>query len=114
MHLSPMISRRCGRPCVDVIGIPFRVLRASDILDHKLALRSGASVENPIDEKHYVDARRLGAVCGRDVPSLAVSRLAGSSYSHNVDEACFRCQISQHRGFPLASKRAIFDILGYV
>lgn len=101
-------------PVVDVIDVPLRVLRASDILDHKLALLSGASVENPIDEKHYADARRLGAVCGREVPSLAASHLAGSSYSHDVDETCLRCQISQDRGFPLASKRAILDILGYV
>lgn len=58
---------------VDVAGVPLRVVTAQDILDHKLALLSGASVESPIDRKQYED-----------------------------------------RGFPLASKRAILDILGYV
>jgi hypothetical protein len=104
----------CRAPVVDVAGVPLRVVTAQDILDHKLALLSGASVESPIDQKHYADAERLAAVCRRDVPAYADSHLTRTSYSRDIAEKCSRCQISEDRGFPLASKRAILDILGYV
>jgi hypothetical protein len=115
LDFFPDTLRALSRSSVaDVIGVPLRVLPAEDILDHKLALLSSASVERPIEEKHYADAKRLGTVCGRDVPSLPVSLLAGTSFSHDVDETCLRCHVSKGCGFPLASKRAILDILGYV
>lgn len=70
-----------GRAAVaDVVGVPLREVRAQDLPDHKLALLAEASVENPIDEKHYSDAKRLGAVCGRDM-SLPVSHFARPSYA---------------------------------
>lgn len=99
---------------VVVAGIPLQVLDAHDILDHKIALLSGASVASPVEEKHHADARRLGALCGRDVPPVSASHLAGTAYSQDIDEPCPRCQASRHADFPLAPKQAIFDLLGYV
>ena len=98
----------------DVAGVPLRVLAAQDILAHKLAMLSGASAEKPVDEKHYVDAQQLGALCGRHVPSLAASHRADTHYSRDVNARCPRCDVSQRANFPLAAKSAIFDILGYV
>lgn len=101
-------------PVVLVAGLPLHVLGARDILDHKLALLSKASVSGPVDEKHYADAKWLGAICGRDVPPVAASHLTSTAYSRDIDRICLRCQASARGGFRLASKRAIFDILGYV
>ena len=101
-------------PVRDVAGIPLRVLRAQDILDHKLTLLAGASAGSPIEEKHYVDALQLGTVCGREVPELPASHRSTTTYSQDIDAACRRCEVSQCAAFPLAPKRAIFDILGYV
>src|SRR5262245_41193360 len=75
---------------------------------------SKASAETPVDEKHYMDATRLGAICGRDVPTLATSYLAKTLYSQDIHERCLRCEVSRDDAFPLATKRAIMDILGYV
>jgi hypothetical protein len=97
-----------------VAGVPLRVLQANDILDHKLALVSNASHASPVDAKHYSDAMLLGTLCGRDVPALDASQLASAVYSQDLDASCIRCQVSQHADFPLASKRAILDVLGYV
>jgi hypothetical protein len=99
---------------LDVAGVPLRVLKAQDILDHKLGLLSKASLANPVDEKHYVDAKRLGTICGREVPLLLASHLAGTVYSQDTKAKCPRCEVSQCAGFPLAPKSAILDILGYV
>ena len=101
-------------PVVDVAGVPLRLLGADDILAHKLKLLSGASAASPVEEKHYADAQRLGVIRGRDVPTVAASRLAGTAYSRDLDATCSRCQVSRHAGFALAPKRAIFDVLGYV
>ena len=98
----------------DVAGVPLPVLNAQDIVDHKLALLAGASAASPIEAKHYRDARRLGAVCGREVPSMPLSHLSSTVYSQDIDAPCLRCDVSRCAGFPLAPKRAIFDILGYV
>jgi hypothetical protein len=101
-------------PVVDVVGVRLRVLEAHDILDHKIAFLSKASAASPADEKHYADAKRLGAICGRDVPTVAASHLASTAYSQDLEETCLRCHVSRRAGFPLAPKRAIFDVLGYV
>lgn len=97
-----------------VADVPLRVLEAHDILDHKLTLLSKASTANPVEEKHDADARRLGAICGRGVPPVAASHLTSTVYSQDTDESCVRCHVSRHGGFPLALKRAVVDILGYV
>jgi hypothetical protein len=99
---------------VDVGGVSLRVLTAPDILDHKLALLSGASTASPVDEKHCADARRLGILCGRQVPPFPASHFTMPSYSREVEKSCPRCQASQRAGFTLAPKTTIVDILGYV
>jgi hypothetical protein len=103
------------RACTtDVAGVPLLVLRASDILDHKLATLARGSGANPVDPKHYEDAKRLGAACGRGVPPIPAAHLAAATYSRNVDETCVRCDVSRCAAFPLAAKQAILDILGHV
>lgn len=99
---------------VDVSGVPLRVLDARAILDHKLGLLSSASPASPVEKKHYADAMRLGAICGRQVARIPSSHLAAAVYSHDVDATCARCDVSRSVDFPLAPKRVIFDILGYV
>ena len=115
LDFFPDSLRALGRASsVVVAGVPLRVLKAHDILDHKIALLSKASVENPVDEKHYADGRRLGVICGRDVPPVTASQLASTVHSQDIDATCLRCKVSRHDGFPLAPKREIFDVLGYV
>jgi hypothetical protein len=99
---------------VDVEGTSLRVVSARDILGHKLSLLSGASVANPVDQKHYADAKRLAVAYGCDIPMVARSHFARTIYSQSVAEACPRCSASRDRRFPLASRRVIFDLLGYV
>ena len=115
LDFFPDTLRALGRARVVVVaGVPLRILEARVILDHKMALLSKASATNPVDAKHYADAKRLGAICGRDVPPFEASQLTSTVYCQDVDEACLQCQVSRHNGFPLASKRAILAVLGYV
>jgi hypothetical protein len=101
-------------PAVSIGSYSLRVLDAETLLAHKLRLVSGSSAVNPVEEKHYADVQWLGAICGRVVPSLPASHLVRPAYSHDLEELCLRCQVSRRDGFPLAAKRAIFDVLGYV
>ena len=98
----------------DVAGVPLHVLAVRDILAHKLAILSGASAAKPVDEKHYLDAQQLAALCGRQVPPIPASHVANAHYSHDSNARCSRCEASQCASFPLAAKSAILDILGYV
>lgn len=99
---------------LDVAGIPLRVLAACDILDHKMRLLCNASAAHPVEQKHCADAERLGAICERQVAPMEAVRLATTVYSQDVDGTCLRCEGSRHGAFPLAPKRAIRDVLGYV
>jgi len=101
-------------PVVDVSGVPLRVLEAQDILEHKLTLLAGASAASPVEEKHYADATRLGTFCGREVPLVPTAHLCTTVYSQDTDAVCRRCEASRCADFPLAPKRAILDLLGYV
>jgi hypothetical protein len=105
------LGRADGR---DIGGVSLRVLDARDMLDHKLALFAGASAAHPVEEKHYADATRLGRICGRDVAWLPASHFTQTVFSRDTDATCLRCEVSQCAGFPLAQKRAILDVLGYV
>ena len=68
LDFFPDTTRSMSRaPVLDVAGIPLRVLDARDILDHKMSLLSNASAAHPGEQKHYADAERLGAMCGRHV-----------------------------------------------
>jgi hypothetical protein len=99
---------------LNVAGVPLRVLKAQDILGHKLALLSKASAASPVDKKHYADAKRLGTICGHEAPPLPASHVARAFYSQDTEAKCPRCEISQCTVFPLAPKTAILDILGHV
>jgi hypothetical protein len=115
LDFFPDTLQALGRALVvDAAGVPLRMLGVDDILEHKIRLLSVAVGEAPAEKKHYVDAVRLGAICGRDVLSLAAVPLVSRAFSQDLDATCPRCQASRSAAFSLAPKRAIFDILGYV
>jgi hypothetical protein len=96
-------------------GIAMLVLDPERMLDHKLAMLASASPAAPVDEKHHRDALLLGALCGRAVPPPPAGVcLRAPAYSRDVNAACGRCEASRSDRFPLAPKRRILDILGYV
>ncbi len=115
VDIFPDTLRALSRAAMaDVAGVPLLVLRSDDILDHELATLARASITHRVDAKHYEDAKRLAAACGRRVPSIPSSHLTVSTYSRNVGETCARCDVSRSAAFPLAAKQAILDVLGYV
>jgi hypothetical protein len=97
-----------------VAGVPVRVLDPCSILDHKLATLARASEDRPVDGKHHRDALLLGELCGRSVPRPPAAQLRPDAYSQDVDAACGRCDASRSDRFPLAPRRQIHEILGYV
>jgi hypothetical protein len=97
-----------------VAGHRMRVLDPCALLEHKLALLASASPERPVDEKHYADSVWLADYCGRLVPAVAASVLRQPEYSCDLDMQCPRCEASRHPDFPLAQKRRILAVLGYV
>lgn len=99
---------------LEVADVQVRVLDANSILEHKLATLANASDARLVEEKHYKDAMQLGALCGRPVPSIAASLLCKAEYSQNLSARCARCETSQDIAFPLAPKREIYEVLGYV
>lgn len=99
---------------VTVAAIPFPVLDAADILHHKLATLAKSSPANPDEPKHYDDVVQLSARLGRPVPAVPTAHLRAGEYSRDVDAVCARCTTSQRPEFPLADKREILAILGYV
>ncbi|HET7463994.1 MAG TPA: hypothetical protein VFJ82_22250 [Longimicrobium sp.] len=99
---------------MDVAGVPLRVLAPDDILEHKLATLAKASAAHPAEPKHFEDARRLAALCGRPVPPVPAAHLGAATYSRDVDAVCARCEASRCAAFPLAPRREILDVLGYV
>ena len=115
LDFFPDTQRALSRaPVVDIGGVPIRMLGAEDILNHKIQLLSGAFAGSHVEEKHYADAKRLGARCGREVPTIPASQLVSTVYSQDLEEMCSRCETSRSAAFPLAPKAAIFDVLGYV
>lgn len=98
----------------DVAGISMLVLEPCDLLEHKLAILARASADHPVDEKHHQDALVLGEICGRSIPAPPASSLRPDTYSQDVDAVCARCETSRSDAFPLASRRQIRGILGYV
>jgi len=98
----------------EVAGVPVQVLDALSILEHKLATLGSASTVRPIDEKHWRDAVVLGALCNRDIPPLTPAWMGKDVYSQDLEAECARCAASRDAAFPLAAKRAICDVLGYV
>ena len=92
----------------------FRLIRADDLLDHKLDVLSSASTQNQVDRKHYLDAVVLADICGRARPTINDSCLGRDEYSLDPDSGCWKCEASIDQRFPLASKLEILEILGYV
>lgn len=97
-----------------VAGVSIRVLDPYGILDHKLATLARASQDHPVDAKHHRDALLLGELCGRPVPPTPAAYLRPDAYSQDVEAVCARCDASRSDRFPLAPRRQIHDILGYV
>lgn len=95
-------------------GVSLLVLAAGDILDHKLATLAWASGDRPVDGKHHQNALILGEICGRQVPAPPTAHLRPDTYSQDAEAACVRCEASRSGAFPLAPRRQIRDILGYV
>jgi hypothetical protein len=91
----------------EVAGGARLLVSATDLLAHKLALFS-----RPVDEKHWRDAVVLARLCGEPAPPAPA--LAADVYSTDLAYVCARCTASATPEFPIAPKRAIFDVLGYV
>jgi hypothetical protein len=94
-------------------GGAWRVVAAVDLLAHKRQLLARASPERPVDEKHWRDAVALAAHLGA-APPPRPPHLGRDVYATELALACDRCARSRDPRFPLAGKRAIFDLLGYV
>jgi hypothetical protein len=95
-------------------GVPFLVLEPQSILDHKLELLARSSPRVPIEEKHYRDAELLATLCGQRPPERPPFGFAHAVYSQDLTAVCPRCAVSADPRFPLAPKRQVHDILGYV
>lgn len=109
---SGMLAR--ARPVTGMPSLPFALVDAGDILDHKLATLAKSSPETPDDPKHYDDAVRLGALLGRYVPRVPDAHLRAGEFSRDLEVRCDRCAASTSAEFPLAAKREIHALLGYV
>jgi hypothetical protein len=90
-------------------GIHVRVLSARAILDHKLGLLGDRRVE----EKHWLDARALASACAAPPPARP-DMFHHAEYCRDPELVCERCELSRDPAFPLAPKRAILGLLGYV
>lgn len=96
-----------------VAGGPRLVVGAADLLAHKRALLARAREGGTVDDKHWEDACALAALCGEPAPPAPAS-MARDVYSTDLGYVCDRCARSASPAFPLADKREIFAILGYV
>ncbi len=98
----------------DAWGVAIRVLDLDTILDHKLAVLERATERQPVDDKHYRDAVMLGRLLGREVDVVPANVLCAVEYSTDPRTECSRCRCSLDERWPLAPKREILDVLGYV
>src|SRR5262249_5357907 len=98
----------------DTLGVAVRVLGIDEILDHKLAILSGATEQRPVDGKHYEDALMIGRLVGRDIGVIPAKALCDDEYSRDALAKCPRCERSLDPRWPLAPKERILDLLGYV
>ena len=99
---------------MSVCGLPWLVLDLESMLDHKLLTLANASERRPVDKKHHRDAVLLAKLLGRNVPPMPPTSLGEDVYSTDLDARCARCEASRDAAFPIAPKRRIFDLLGYV
>jgi hypothetical protein len=89
------------------------VVDARSILRHKLETLRKATDSQPVDPKHRRDAVALAELLGEAAPP-ASAREAPATYCRDLEAVCARCEASHTPEYPLASKRKIFDVLGYV
>jgi hypothetical protein len=75
--------------------------------------RLGASAASPVDPKHWRDAKTLADLCGRAQPPRP-RHAARTPLCIDIRQVCTRCELSRSPNFPLAPKRDIFAVLGYV
>lgn len=98
-----------GAKQMTVAGEILLVLEPRGILDHKLRTLS----REPVDEKHWLDALSLAALCGAPRPFTPAHHVS-DVYSTDLNAACDRCDRSRSSMFPLAPKADIWKLLGYV
>jgi hypothetical protein len=98
---------RAGSVARATVHDDWRVVTASDLLAHKRTL-----LGKPVDPKHWHDMVALAALCGEPLPPAPA--LVPDVYCTDLAYVCARCERSRSPNFPLAPKRAIFDLLGYV
>jgi hypothetical protein len=94
-------------------GTQLLILNAGSIFEHKLATIRKATPEDPVDPKHARDVRALAELGGYALPALDFPEKPAVMCA-DVDAACPRCDASRDPDFPLASKRDVFAVLGYV
>jgi len=93
--------------------IDMLVLSPAAILAHKLQTIGKASPVEPVDPKHLRDAQALAALLGLTFEA-STPFYAPARYCTDLDARCERCERSRTSDFPLAPKREIFALLGYV
>ncbi len=94
-------------------GTSLLVLDARSMLEHKLRTLRRSSATDPADPKHWRDAAALAELCGCEPPAPP-PHLRPAVLSTDIHASCARCELSRDPGVPLAPKREIFAILGYV
>jgi hypothetical protein len=99
---------------MSVCGQTWLVFDFESMLDHKLLTLAKASERRPVDEKHHRDALLLARLLGRGVPPTPPTSFREDVYSTDLDARCARCEASRDAAFPIAPKRQVFDLLGYV
>jgi hypothetical protein len=103
--LAGMMSRATR---AEVGGLSLLVVTAADLLAYKLQM-----LAKPVDDKHWHDALALAALLSVPPPPRP-PHLVRDVYCTDLALVCDRCERSRSSDFPLAPKRAIFDVLGYV
>ena len=92
-----------------VEGEAVLVLDTQTLLEHKLQTISKSAV----DEKHWLDAVALAALCGVPSPPRP-AQFVPDTYGTDLTLACDRCERSRSPAFPSAPKRIVFDLLGHI
>jgi hypothetical protein len=95
-----------------VAGHVIAILDARSIMTHKQLTLAHSSPDHLVDEKHQRDALVLAALLGEQIGLVPPTHLTKETYGMELS-ACPRCEASRRPEFPLASKQAVFDILGY-
>jgi hypothetical protein len=113
IDVFPDLVRSLERASQSVMaGHTLAILDARSILTHKLLTLAHSSPDHLADEKHQRDALMLAALIGEHVDPVPATHLTRETYDMDLSP-CPRCDASRRAEFPLASKQAVFDILGY-